>query len=282
MLQVHGQQQSSRTFLRNYTSIFIDKLAHASIIAGIPRDMDYVFFYDHCDPAHLDQLIARHLKGSLIVVTDGVFALTGDVAPLDKIYPIIKKYNGLLVVDDAHAAYWRTGKELTDYFNLPYDESIYQTETMSKALGSYGGFISGTRALTDLIREKSTTYQASTSLPPPIVAAGLASMKIIKGNPGFRISLHEKSVKLRNEITATGFKTQIILHPSSLFSLHQKKKHESFRLYGRGRDHCTYMNYPSQNEAHIVRLTVSVSHSWHQIETLLKMLRKWKKLQSKK
>ncbi|MDY0100162.1 MAG: pyridoxal phosphate-dependent aminotransferase family protein [Bacteroidales bacterium] len=269
----------------NYTSIFIDKLAHASIIAGIPRDMDYVFFYDHCDPAHLDQLIARHLKGSLIVVTDGVFALTGDVAPLDKIYPIIKKYNGLLVVDDAHSTgiLGRTGKGTPEYFNLPDDESIYQTETMSKALGSYGGFISGTRALTDLIREKSTTYQASTSLPPPIVAAGLASMKIIKENPGFRISLHEKSVKLRNEITATGFKTTN--NPTPIIPVLTSSKEEGMNLSAFMEEEgiiAPYMNYPSQNEAHIVRLTVSVSHSWHQIETLLKMLRKWKKLQSKK
>ena len=73
-----------------------------------------------------------------------------------------------------------TGKGTPEHFNLTDNGNIYQTETMSKALGGYGGFISGSMELTELIREKSTIYQASTALPPPIVAAGLASLKIIQ------------------------------------------------------------------------------------------------------
>ena len=76
---------------------------------------------------------------------------------------------------------------------------------MSKALGGYGGFISGSKDLTEMIRERSATYQASTALPPPIAAAGIASLKIIREHPELRIQLLDKAGKLREEITGLGF-----------------------------------------------------------------------------
>jgi 7-keto-8-aminopelargonate synthetase-like enzyme len=140
-----------------YTSVYADQFSHSSITAGIPRDIITVRHYNHCDADHLEFLLDKEKNDRPLIITDGVFALTGEIAPLDKIYYLVKKFNAILVVDDAHSTgiLGRTGKGTPEYFNLPESDKIFQTETMSKALGSYGGFISGSKKLTNVIREQS-------------------------------------------------------------------------------------------------------------------------------
>lgn len=178
-----------------YSSVFIDELAHPSIVESIPKDITAIHYYEHCSPDHLGKLLNDLRSGTPLIITDGVFALTGEIAPLDKIYPLVEKHKGILVVDDAHSTgiLGETGKGTPEHFRLPDSGSIFQSETMSKALGSYGGFITGNNELTSSIREKSAIYQASTALPPPLVAAGLASLKIIQANPEIRVRLLEKA-----------------------------------------------------------------------------------------
>ncbi len=121
----------------SYSTIFIDQSAHASIIAAIPADVVKVMYYDHCDAGHLDYLLDYNRGSSPLVITDGIFALTGEIAPLNQIYEVVRKHDAILVVDDAHATgvIGATGKGTPEHFGLPGDGKIYQTETMSKALG---------------------------------------------------------------------------------------------------------------------------------------------------
>lgn len=170
---------------KRYSMVLIDSYAHPSITGGIPGNFRNIHYYRHCDADHLENLIIRHKGGRPLIITDGVFALTGEIAPLDKIYTIAIKHRAIIIVDDAHSTgiLGVTGKGTPEHFNIHDNNIIYQTETMSKALGCYGGFISGSSKLTGSIREKSKTYQASTALPPPIVAAGIASLKEICKNP---------------------------------------------------------------------------------------------------
>ncbi len=263
----------------SYSTVFIDQAAHASIIAAIPADVVKVMYYDHCDAGHLENLL-EHNRGSYpLIITDGIFALTGEIAPLDKIYPVVKKYNGILVVDDAHSTgvLGDTGKGTPEHFKLLKVERVYQTETMSKALGGYGGFISGSRDLTEMVRERSATYQASTALPPPIAAAGIASLKIIHDNPDLRVQLLHKAGMLRKEISRLGFQTTHFRTPIIPIILDSPEKAKSLSSFLEENDVIApFMNYPVRQEMHLIRIAVSCSHTNDQIEVLLELLKKWK------
>jgi 7-keto-8-aminopelargonate synthetase-like enzyme len=259
-----------------YTDVLADQFAHASILAGIPRHVN-IRFYDHCDADHLDNLLDQATRP--LIITDGVFALTGEIAPLNKIYPIVKKHHGILVVDDAHATgiLGATGKGTPEHFNLPGDGQIYQTETMSKALGGYGGFISGDKDLIALIRGKSAAYQASTALPPPVVSAGLASLKMIRDNAELPVRLLKKAGKLREEISKLGFQTTKDNTPiiPVIFPTSGDAKNLNLFLEENGVI-VPFMNYPSKNEMHLLRIAVTLNHTEDQTDFLLKLLRKWR------
>jgi len=262
-----------------YSVVFMDQLAHPSIAGSIPRNISDVQHYNHCDAGHLENLLNTHKGLSPLIITDGVFALTGEIAPLDKIYPLVKKYNGILVVDDAHSTgiLGEKGKGTPEHFNLHGIENIYQTETMSKALGSYGGFISGSLELTDLIREKSATYQASTSLPPPIVAAGIASLKTLHENPELRTRVLETAEKLRKEVIGMGFQTTKDNTPIIPIMLNDLNKTKDLSLFLENNSIIVpFMNYPVKQEKYMLRITVSASHKTEQIEKLLEMLKIWR------
>jgi 7-keto-8-aminopelargonate synthetase-like enzyme len=267
-----------------YSVVFTDEYAHASIFAGIPGDMK-VLYYNHCDADHLDNLLDQHMITDPLIITDGVFALSGEIAPLDKIYPVVKKYNGILVVDDAHSTgiLGKTGRGTPEHFNLPEDGNIYQTETMSKALGSYGGFISGDNNLTGMIRTRSSTYLASTALPPPVVAAGIASLKVMHDNPDLHINLLGKSARLREEINGLGFQTTKDNTPIIPIILKDYDKAKSLSLFLEENGIIVpFMNYPSRQEINLVRITITTCHKNHQIESLLELLKKWKRIRSAK
>ncbi len=263
----------------SYSTIFIDQSAHASIIAAIPSDVVRVMFYGHCDADHLDYLLEYNRGSSPLVVTDGIFPLTGEIAPLNRIYPVVKKHNGILVVDDAHSTgiLGETGKGTPEHFSLPDDDKIFQTETMSKALGGYGGFISAGRELTEMIRERSATYQASTALPPPIAAAGIASIAILKANPQLHVDLVDKAWRLREEIAAMDFQTTHDRTPIIPIILDTPEKARGLSMFLEENGVIApFMNYPVRKELHQIRIAVSVSHTDNQITRLLELLKKWK------
>lgn len=263
----------------SYSTIFIDQAAHASIIAAIPADVVKVMFYDHCDADHLDYLLEYNRGSNPLIITDGIFPLTGEIAPLNRIYPVVKKHSGHLVVDDAHSTgiLGESGKGTPEHFSLPSDDRIHQTETMSKAMGGYGGFIAGSSSLTEMIRERSATYQASTALPPPIAAAGIASLAILKANPGLRLELLERAWMLREEVIAMDFQTTHDRTPiiPVLFDSAEKARALSLFLEGNGVI-APFMNYPVRKEMHQIRIAVSVSHTPDQIGQLLELLKKWR------
>jgi 7-keto-8-aminopelargonate synthetase-like enzyme len=263
----------------NYSTIFIDQSAHASIIAAIPSDVVKVMYYDHCDPDHLDYLLDYNRGSNPLVITDGIFALTGEIAPLDMIYPVVSKHNGIIVVDDAHSTgiLGETGKGTPEHFSLPDEGRVYQTETMSKALGAYGGFIAGTKRLTDMIRDRSATYQASTALPPPIAAAGIAAIRIMRDNPDLRVSLLDMAGGIREAIIGMDFRTTHQRTPiiPVIFDSADNAKGLSQFLEDNGYI-VPFMNYPVSLEMHQVRIAVSVSHTEGQVAGLLELMKQWK------
>ncbi len=262
-----------------FTAVFIDEYAHSSIRYAAQASRKDVYSYKHLNPDHLESLLEIHKYASPLIITDGIFALTGEIAPLDRIYPLAKKFNAILIVDDAHSTgiLGESGKGTPEHFNLPYDDVIYQSETMSKALGSYGGFIAGNRQLTEMIRDYSPTYQASTALPPPVVGACIASLGIIHENSGLRLKVLEKASQIRKEIIRLDFDTNKDETPiiPIMFKEMDKAKSLSSALENNGII-VPFMNYPSGQELYVVRIAVTATHTLNQAEELIEVLKRWR------
>jgi 7-keto-8-aminopelargonate synthetase-like enzyme len=261
------------------SSVYMDREAHPSIADGVPADISNVIIYDHCDEQHLEHLLQTNRNDRPLIITDGVFALTGDIAPLDKIYPIALKYNGIVVVDDAHATgiLGGNGRGTPEHFGLDDSVDLFQTETMSKALGTYGGFISSTARIIDEIRTKSSIYIASTALPPPIVASGIGAIEHIMEHPELRRRVQENAAHLRREIKRLDFPTNRGGTPIIPIFFDSQEKAKSFSDYLHD-NHiiAPYVRYPVQIDKYIVRITVSATHTKSQINVLLQSLRKWR------
>jgi 7-keto-8-aminopelargonate synthetase-like enzyme len=262
-----------------YSAVFMDEYAHPSIYEGIPREICNIYRYRHLDCDHLEELLQRNNQFRPLIITDGIFALTGEIAPLDMIYPLAVKNNAVLVVDDAHATgvLGNNGRGTPEYFNLDKATDIYQSETLSKALGSYGGFISNDKEQIDLIREKSPIYQASTSLPPSISAAGIASLKIIRENPGLSRRLLHLAGIIRKEIIALGFQTTTDNTQIIPVILPSPEVAAGFSAFLEENDIIVpAMNYPVMPESSMLRIAVSAIHTDDQVEKLLETMNKWK------
>jgi len=262
-----------------YSAVFTDESAHPSIVDGISSDISNVYFYNHCNAEHLETLLKKNNNYKPLIITDGIFALTGEIAPLDKIYPLAKKYNAILVVDDAHATgiLGENGRGTPEHFQLDDAENIFQSETMSKALGAYGGFISATKEIITKIRKKSSVYIGSTALPPPVVSAGCSSIKILKQHPELRSRLLENERYIRDEIIGMNFSTTTENTPIIPIFLNSKENanklsgylHENYII-------APHIEYPVKMDKFLVRITVSAIHTKDQVEQLLEHLKKWR------
>jgi 7-keto-8-aminopelargonate synthetase-like enzyme len=261
-----------------YDIVLADEMSHPSILEGIPWDLRNIHLYKHGDIQYLEDLLDRNRKHRALVITEGVFALTGEICPLDHIYALTKKYNATLIVDDAHATgvLGESGKGTPEHFDLQHAPNLYQTETMSKALGAYGGFISANQEIIDGIRERSKIYLGSTALPPPLVGAGLASVRIVSQQPELRPKLINKASEIRRRIIDLGYHTNSAPTPiiPVFFSTVDKAKDLSLHLEENGII-APCISYPVKMDSFIVRFTVSVNHSTEQIEGLLETLQKW-------
>jgi len=262
-----------------YSAVFADAQAHPSIRDGIPGNVSAVYYYEHCNPGSLEDLLKRYPDHKPLVITDGVFALTGEIAPLDRIAAIAQKYHAPLIVDDAHSTgiLGKTGKGTPEHFGLADADNIFQSETMSKAMGVYGGFIAASHDVISAIREKSSFYGASTALPPPLVAAGSASVNYVAAHPELRTRTLENARMVRNGIISAGFETSDSIMPIIPVFLDDRQKAKKLSAFLKeNRIIAPAVDYPVKTGRYIVRITVSANHSPEQIDHLLVVLKLWK------
>jgi 8-amino-7-oxononanoate synthase len=165
-------------------AIFVDALAHACIWAGAQLSGAKVIKFGHNDVADLERLLhaERPLARRALVATDGVFSMDGDIAPLDVLSDLCADHDAWLLSDDAHGvgvlAEGRGSGALFPDADIPL-----QMGTLSKALGSYGGYLCGSQAVVDLLKTRARTLVYATGLPPASAAAALASLDIIEAEP---------------------------------------------------------------------------------------------------
>ena len=194
--------------------VFSDELNHASIIDGCRLSRAQVAVYRHRDLGHLEELLASgDVLGRMpsLVVTDSVFSMDGDEAPLDELLAICVRYGALLVVDEAHAVLGPQ-LELTECSSAA-KSSIVQVGTLSKTLGALGGFAAASRDVVDLLINRARSYIFSTALPPADTAAALTAIRILRSAEG--VALVARLESLVQTMTESGVAPSG--HPSPIF-----------------------------------------------------------------
>ena len=204
------------SFLGEEDVILSDALNHATIIDGIRLCKAERFVFKHLDMESLEQgLQQMQNKRIRCIVTDGVFSMDGDIAPLKEICDLAEKYNALVVVDDSHATGFmgEHGRGTHEYRGVLERVDVI-TSTYGKALGgASGGFTAGPQELIDLLRERSRTYLFSNSLPPVVAAGSLFAIQYIQQHPELQEELWENTRYFRAQMQAAGFTVPESVHP---------------------------------------------------------------------
>jgi 8-amino-7-oxononanoate synthase len=188
-------------------TVYGDKLNHASLIDGVRLSEAESCRYRHNDPEHLESLLQQRAdEGLHVVVTESVFSMDGDLAPLAEISRLAHHYGAMLVVDEAHAlgVFGERGGGLAE--NLPPElRPDLLVGTLGKALGSYGGFCAGSADLKDYLVNSARSFIFSTALPPPVVAAATVSARLVRSTPGWGPELLRRARFLGRQLNAGGF-----------------------------------------------------------------------------
>lgn len=187
--------------------ILSDVLNHASIIDACKLTKARIETYPHCDADYIkDYLDNSPRQAKVLVVTDGVFSMTGELAPIPKLYKICEEYGALLIVDDAHATgvMGSHGGGTLDYFNMN-EPAIVQVGTFSKALGGLGGFVAGSNLLIDFIVNQARSLIYSTALPPSVLASNIEAIRIVQQDSSLRKKLFDLIKHMRDGLTRLGF-----------------------------------------------------------------------------
>lgn len=189
-------------------AIISDSLNHASIIDGVRLCKAKRYRYANADMADLEaQLKAAQEQRYRIIVTDGVFSMDGNVAPIDKICDLAEKYDALVMVDESHSAgvVGATGRGVSEFFNTYGRVDIY-TGTLGKAFGgAMGGFTTGRKEIIDILRQRSRPYLFSNSVAPAIVGAALETFKMLDESNEIHDKLVENVNYFRDKMMAAGF-----------------------------------------------------------------------------
>lgn len=189
-------------------AIISDSLNHASIIDGVRLCKAARYRYANADMDDLEQQLKLAQSNRFrLIVTDGVFSMDGNVAPLDKIYALAQKYNAMVMVDESHSAgvVGKTGRGTTEQFGLIGKVEII-TGTLGKAFGgAIGGFTTGKKEIIDMLRQRSRPYLFSNSIPPAIAAAGIKVFEMIDNSNKLQDKLHENTAYFVAKMKAAGF-----------------------------------------------------------------------------
>ncbi|MDY0253057.1 MAG: glycine C-acetyltransferase [Tenuifilaceae bacterium] len=189
-------------------AIISDALNHASIIDGVRLCKAQRYRYKNADMADLEeQLKLAQAQRFRIIVTDGVFSMDGNVAPMDKIVELAEKYDALVMIDESHSAgvVGATGRGVTEQFNIRGKADII-TGTLGKAFGGgCGGFTTGRQEIIDMLRQRSRPYLFSNSMPPAVVGAGIETFKMLESSNELHDKLMENTQYFVKRMQEAGF-----------------------------------------------------------------------------
>ncbi len=261
-----------------HDAIYSDRKNHASLIDGCRLSGAEIHIYAHRDCRRLEFLLqAGDRYRRRLIVTDSLFSMDGDLAPLDQLARLAERYDCMLLVDEAHAtgvlgARGRGGCEL---LGVEHDVDV-RIGTLSKALGSSGGFVVGSRMLIDWLLNRARPYVFSTALPPALAAAAAAALEIVTREPERRGQLLARAAELRARLRARGWRVGDSIGPilplvigdaQRTMQLSARLREQGFLVPG--------IRPPSVPKGEsLLRMSLSYGHSREMIEQLLVALDK--------
>ncbi len=265
--------------LTNQDVMIADRLIHASLVDGIRLCSAEYDTFKHMDMKHLESKLVLHQdKRIRLVVTDGVFSMDGDLAPLDRMCELCDRYDAMILVDDSHASGFigRTGRGTHEHFGV-MDRVDIITTTFGKGLGgASGGCVSGRRELVELCRQKARPYLFSNSLAPSIVAGSIKVIELISRSTERRDKLERNTIRFRKGITEAGLciregETPIV--PVMLFNA--KLANDMARdMYAEGIYVVGFFFPVVPAGAARIRVQLSAAHENHHIDRCVEAFRK--------
>ena len=263
--------------------IFSDELNHASIIDGIRLSKAKREIYKHNDMSDLEKKLEKYKnhKGLKFVITDGVFSMEGDIANIPRLYELQDIYNFILIIDDAHSTgVIGKGKGTIFHYGLKPRENVIQVGTLSKAIGSYGAFISGINELKEFLINKMRTGIFSTALSPIQNFISLKNLEIAIKENFRRQKILKLSDKLAKSLKELGFNILYFQTPIISLILGTEKKALFYRdeLLKRGIFIQAIRPPTVPKNTSRLRITISYNHSEEDLNKLLNALSDIKKL----
>ncbi|MBT7591956.1 MAG: 8-amino-7-oxononanoate synthase [Candidatus Scalindua sp.] len=256
--------------------VICDKLNHASIIDGCRLSGADFRVYAHCDMEKLENILRKSSRyNRKLIVTDSVFSMDGDLAPLPDIVRIADKYKAMVMVDEAHGTgvFGRNGRGVVEHFNLNNEIDIVMG-TLSKAIGSLGGYVTGDNDLINYLRNKARSFMYTTALPPAVCAASIAAINLIKGDPSIRESLWHNVRFINDNLKLLNF--NLISSESPIIPIlvgdAQKAVDMSKLLYERGILIPAIRPPTVPANSSRLRMTVMSTHTKEDLERLLEAL----------
>ena len=257
--------------LTDEDAIISDALNHASIIDGVRLCKAKRYRYANANMEELEKCLQEaQAQRFRIIVTDGVFSMDGNVAPMDKICDLAEKYDALVMVDESHSAgvVGATGHGVSEFFNT-YDRVDIYTGTLGKSFGgAMGGFTTGKKEIIDLLRQRSRPYLFSNSLAPSLVGAGIEMFRMLKESNAIHDKLVENVNYFRDKMIAAGFDIKPTQSAICAVMLYDAKLSQDFaaRLQDEG-IYVTGFYYPvvPKGQARI-RVQVSAGHECEHLD----------------
>lgn len=253
--------------------ILADRLNHASLIDGSRFSRATFRVYRHKDMAHLEKLLKNRNKGrQTLIVTDSIFSMDGDIAPLPEILRLAEDYDTMVYLDDAHATgvLGMNGKGAAEHFHVSSPRLI-QMGTLSKALGGFGGFIAGPHDLIQYLMNKARPFIYTTALPPSTLASALAALTLIEDEPLLIKRLWENRNYLHQKLSKLGFNTLGSETPILPILIGESKKTLAFsqRLMENGLLVSAIRPPTVPRATARLRITVMATHTQEQMDVLL-------------
>ncbi len=257
--------------------VFSDELNHASIIDGIRLSKAKKVIYKHLDMNHLEEQLKTHDGRRKLIVSDGVFSMDGDIAPLPELVELSEKYDALLMIDDAHGegVLGSHGRGISDHFGL-HGKVHIEVGTLSKAFGVVGGFVAGSRKLVEFLKQKARPFLFSSATTPADVAAVIAAVDILENDDSLVKKLWDNAKYFKEKMKDLGFDTGKSQTPITPVMLGEAKLAQEFsrRLFEEG-IFAQAIGYPTVPKGKArIRVMISAAHSKEDLDFALEKFEK--------
>ena len=250
----------------------LDQISHSSIVDAARQSGKRMVFFNHLDAQDLDQKLKEHVRARSkpLVMTDGVFSARGEIPPLDQYVEIVRRYDGKILIDDAHgmAVVGKSGKGSWEEKGIPRD-LIYQVGTLSKGFGVFGGIIPGKLQLISQIQERSLAFVGATGLPLPFAAAAIKSIDYLLSHRDIIVDLQKRALDLKNQFRQLRF--DLPLSPAPIFSITFYDEDKNRRLYNlliKNGIYPPFINYPGAPRGGHFRFIITSITTQEQVDLL--------------